>query len=254
MKAIAGSKAMVEVRGLSVSYGGPFVLNDLAFSIASHSVTAVLGPNGSGKTTLIKTLLGIIKPQSGSVRMAAHTAYVPQGDRSRLDFPVTALDVALMGLYGQVPWWRRLGKEMRERAMESLIRVGLDRQAGKQYGKLSGGQRQRALLARAITQDADIYLLDEPFASVDPKSATLIESLLVELGREGRTVIVTSHDVGQARSWDLVLCLNRHQVAFGPPGPTLTQDVLERTYGSELIVLDKGLGTQAVTVQHHHHD
>jgi ABC-type Mn2+/Zn2+ transport system ATPase subunit len=131
--------------------------------------------------------------------------------------------------------------------------VGLADSAGTRFGELSGGQRQRALLARALVQDARVLLLDEPLSGVDPASATLIARVFEELRAEGRTLLVSSHDVESARTFDLVLCLHGRQIAFGPPAEVLDRRTLEATYGREMIVLDDGGPLRAVTVQHHEH-
>jgi manganese/iron transport system ATP-binding protein/manganese/zinc/iron transport system ATP- binding protein len=213
----------------------------------------VLGPNGGGKTTLFRVLLGELEPTAGGVELSGRPAYVAQTERTRLDFPVTARDVALMGTLAAGRWWLPPRRPERDAAAVALERVGLTGVAGVRFGELSGGQRQRALLARALVQDAPVLLLDEPLSGVDPASARLITGVFDELRSEGRAVLVASHDVESARSFDLVLCLNRHQVAFGAPAETLNRAALEATYGRELIVLDHGGGTRAVTVQHHEH-
>ena len=150
-----------------------------------------------------------------------------------------------------MPWYRRLGRDERRAADDALERVGLADRAGVQFGELSGGQRQRVLIARALAQDARILLLDEPLSGVDRPSGERILALLDELRDDGRAVLVSTHDIEQARRFDLVLCVHGEQVAFGPPAETLTAAVLEQTYGGELIVLDGG--ERAVVVQHHHH-
>ena len=176
---------------------------------------------------------------------------MPQTEGARLDFPVTAHDVALMGAYGRTPWFQRVARADRERADAALARVGLADHAHDRFGALSGGQRQRVLIARALVQDAPVLLLDEPLSGVDHPSAAQIERVFGELRAEGRALLVATHDVAQARAWPRVLCLNHGQVAFGAPGAVLTTDVLRATYGDELVILD-GSG-QAVTVSHHHH-
>jgi ABC-type Mn2+/Zn2+ transport system ATPase subunit len=178
-------------------------------------------------------------------------AYVPQTERARLDFPVSAHDVALMGAYGRTRWFKRVSRADHAAAQAALARVGLADRAGDRFGTLSGGQRQRVLIARALVQDARVLLLDEPLSGVDRPSAVQIERVFAELQAEGRALLVATHDVAQARAWDRVLCLHGGQVAFGAPGTCLTPDVLTQTYGDELVVLD-GSG-QAVTVSHHHH-
>ncbi len=248
--------AAVTASGLTVGYGGAPVLEGVELSVPPGSGVCVLGPNGGGKTTLFRALLGELVPQRGTVAMKGRSAYVAQTERARLDFPVSALDVVVMGTLSSGRWWLPARRSEREAARRALERVGLAGRSDVHFGQLSGGERQRVLLARAIAQDASVLLLDEPLAGVDPASGELIEELFEELRREGRTLLVSTHDVESARSFDSVLCLNRRQIAFGEPVSTLTREVLEETYGSEIVVLEDpgGDGTvRAVTVQHHSH-
>jgi manganese/iron transport system ATP-binding protein/manganese/zinc/iron transport system ATP- binding protein len=242
----------LEVSGLAAAYGpGEPALRGVTFSADPGQAVAVLGPNGGGKTTLFRALLGELPAVAGSVRHDGAPAYVPQTERSRLDFPVSALDVALMGAYARTPWFRRVAAADRERARHALQRVGLGDRAGDRFGALSGGQRQRVLVARALVQDARLLLLDEPFAGVDRASEDAIMGILDELRAEGRVLLVATHDIEQARRWDRVLCLRGEQIAYGPPPSTLTTEVLEATYGAEIVVLEGGV--RAVAVQHHAH-
>jgi manganese/iron transport system ATP-binding protein/manganese/zinc/iron transport system ATP- binding protein len=244
--------ALLECSDLTAGYGaGPDVVREVAFSAQPGEVIGLLGPNGGGKTTLFLALLGELPARTGSVRLTARPAYVPQTERARLDFPVSALDVALMGAYARTPWYRRIAREDRARAAEALDRVGLADAARTRFGALSGGQRQRVLIARALLAEAPVMLLDEPLSGVDGVSAARIEAVFAELRAEGRALLVATHDVGQARAWDKVLCLHNRQVAFGAPAAVLTPDVLQETYGSELVVMEDG--TTAVRVGHHHH-
>jgi len=242
----------LEVSGLTAAYGpGAPALRDVTFTAGAGEAVAVLGPNGGGKTTLFRALLGELPVIAGSVRHDGAPAYVPQTERSRLDFPVSALDVALMGAYARTPWYRRIAAADRDLARSALARVGLGDGAGRRFGALSGGQRQRVLIARALVQDARLLLLDEPFAGVDRASEDAIMGILDELRAEGRVLLVATHDVEQARRWDRVLCLRGEQIAYGPPDTTLTTGVLEATYGAEIVVLEGG--ERAVAVQHHAH-
>jgi ABC-type Mn2+/Zn2+ transport system ATPase subunit len=244
--------AHVSTRELRGGYArGADVLGGVSFAVTGGEIAAVLGPNGGGKTTLFRALLGELPYRTGEVALAGRPAYVPQTEGARLDFPVSALDVALMGAYGRTPWYRPLARADRVKAEQALARVGLAEQAHDRFGALSGGQRQRVLIARALVQDAPVLLLDEPLSGVDHPSAAQIERVFAELRAEGRALLVATHDVAQARAWPRVLCLNHGQIAFGAPETVLTTDVLRATYGDELVVLD-GSG-QAVTVSHHHH-
>jgi ABC-type Mn2+/Zn2+ transport system ATPase subunit len=241
---------MVRVEGLKAGYAAEPVIWDVTFALEPGTIAAVLGPNGGGKTTLFRALLGEL-PALGAADLGGDPAYVPQTDRTRLDFPVSALDVALMGAYGRTPAWRRVARADRAAARAALERVGLADRARTRFGALSGGQRQRVLIARALLQQRQVLLLDEPLSGVDAASAARIEELFEELRAEGRILLVATHDVEQARRWDRVLCLNGGQVAFGPPAEALTTDVLRRTYGHELVVLAGG--ERAVAVEHHEH-
>jgi ABC-type Mn2+/Zn2+ transport system ATPase subunit len=242
----------VRAEHLAVGYRpGVAVVRDVEFAAEEGQTVGVVGPNGGGKTTLFRALLGELPLRRGRVILAGAPAYVPQTDRTRLDFPVSALDVVLMGAYGRTPWWRPLARADRLAAVRALDRMGLGDRARARFGALSGGQRQRVLIARALLQDAPVLLLDEPLSGVDALSAARIERVFAELRAEGRTLLVATHDVEQARAWDAVLCLNRRQVAFGGPERTLTAPVLQATYGAELVVLRDG--RTGVALEHHRH-
>jgi ABC-type Mn2+/Zn2+ transport system ATPase subunit len=248
------SDVLVDVRDLAAGYGGTAVLTGLTFAAHAGERIAVLGPNGGGKTTLFRVLLGQLEPLAGSVE-APRCAVVPQTERSRLDFPVSALDVATMGAISRLPWWRRPGRAEREDARRALARVGLEAEAKRTFGDLSGGQRQRVLVARALVQDAPVIVLDEPFSGLDTASADRLETLLADLAAEGRALLVATHEVEQARRWDRVLCLNRAQIGFGPPVEVLTREVLEATYGGAIVDIDCAEhGTDRAVLPAHHHE
>ena len=248
------SAPLLRVEDLAVGYGGPPVLEGVSFALEPGRRIGVLGPNGGGKSTLFRALLGELAPLQGGFTAAGGFGYVPQTERSRLDYPVNALDVALMGTLSRLPWWRRPGRRDRETALAALDRVGLSGRERLPFGELSGGQRQRVFVARALVQDAPVLLLDEPFTGVDHPSAELLERLLQELAAEGRGVLIATHDVDQARAWDQVLCLNRRQIAFGVPAETLDRRVLELTYGGAIVTIPGADGQQVGILPAHHHD
>jgi ABC-type Mn2+/Zn2+ transport system ATPase subunit len=244
----------VAAEDLSLGYGEGPVLEDVNFEAPAGAALCILGPNGGGKTTLFRALMGDLSPLEGRISVAGRPAYLAQTDRTRLDFPVSALDVALMGALPAGRWWLPPRRAERRAAADALERVGLGGQVHQPFGELSGGQRRRALLARALTQDATVLLLDEPYAGVDPASAERIATVFSELRTEGRTLLISTHDVESARSFELVLCLNGRQVAFGDPAESLGREVLEATYGGDIVVLEEGeREVRAITVQHHEH-
>ena len=243
---------MIRVEDLGGGYvPGRDALRDVRFTAEPGQIVGVLGPNGGGKTTLFRALLGELPIRRGEIELPGRPAYVPQTERARLDFPVSAFDVVLMGAYARTPWYRRVARADRAAAHAALERVGLGEEAGTTFGALSGGQRQRVLIARALLQDAPVLLLDEPLSGVDGVSAARIEAVFAELRGEGRTLLVATHDVRQAGEWDRVLCLHGRQIEFGPPAAVLSPETLRETYGAELIVLEGG--SRAVGIGHHQH-
>lgn len=245
---------LIEAAGMAAGYGGAPAISDVEFRLAPGQTLALLGPNGGGKTTLLRALLGELRAQEGTLRVEARCATVPQTERSRLDYPVSALDVAAMGALSRLPWWKRPGRREREAAAAALDRVGLGPLASETFGRLSGGQRQRVLIARALVQDAGVLLLDEPFSGLDRPSAEGLEALIADLAGEGRAIVIATHDLEQARACDLVLCINKRQIACGEPDAVLGDlAVLEATYGGAIVEIPGGEGRAILPPHHHHH-
>jgi ABC-type Mn2+/Zn2+ transport system ATPase subunit len=195
----------------------------------------------------------MLEPAAGALVIGVSCSTVPQSDRSRLDYPVTCLDVARMGTLAGLPWWRRPGRREREISLEALGMVGMRELADSSFGELSGGQRQRVLIARALSAEADLLLLDEPYSGLDSPSAERLDRLILDLAAEGKSVMIATHDVDQTMDWDRVLCLNREQIAWGPPAEVLDREVLERTYGGQIVEIPGHPG-EGVLPPHHHHD
>ncbi|WP_111719411.1 metal ABC transporter ATP-binding protein [Homoserinimonas sp. OAct 916] len=231
----------IEVRNLSISYFGTSAVTDVSFRAAPGTMTAIVGPNGAGKSTLLKGILKLIEPDAGEVTIFGRPvgavrkqiAYVPQRGDVDWNFPINALDTALLGTYPRLGVFRRPGKHERAIARDCLNKVGMSDHALQQIGTLSGGQQQRVFLARALAQQADIILLDEPFVGVDATSERLIVQILHELRDAGATILVVHHDLVTATDYyDHALLLNRRLLAHGPVGEVLTPDRLAEAYQS----------------------
>jgi manganese/zinc/iron transport system ATP- binding protein len=238
----------VEVHDLTVAYRHRPVLWDIDVSIPAGRLIAIVGPNGAGKSTLLKAALGLVPLASGRIdllglplrRARPLVGYVPQRETVDWDFPVDALDVVLMGRYGRLGWIRRPSADDRHAALECLRKVGMQDYASRQISQLSGGQQQRVFLARALAQDAQLYLMDEPFAGVDAATERAIVDLLRDLRAQGRTVLAVHHDLQTVPEYfDHVLLLNMRLVAAGPVDAVFTRENLQRTYGGRLTILDQ---------------
>jgi manganese/zinc/iron transport system ATP- binding protein len=236
----------IEVHDLTVAYRTQPVLWDVDLALPEGKLIAIVGPNGAGKSTLLKAILGLVPPVTGWVqifgepyeRRRSWVGYVPQRESVDWDFPTSAMDVVTMGLYGRIGWLRRPSKHHRETALACLEKVGMRDLAHRQISQLSGGQQQRVFLARALAQDARLYLMDEPFAGVDATTERAILTLLKELRASGRTVVAVHHDLQTvAEYFDHVVLLNMRLVAAGPISTTFNADTLQRTYGGKLTVL-----------------
>ena len=239
----APTRFAIDVRDLTVSYGPVPALLDISVSIPPGQLVGVIGPNGSGKSTLIKSILGFVKPDVGEVRLfgepadkaKGRVAYVPQRGSVDWDFPITVREVALMGRYGKVPWWRDLSRKDREIVDESLEMVRMSEFKNRQIGQLSGGQQQRVFMARAMAQGADILLLDEPFAGVDAATERAILDVLERTKAAGRTLMVVHHDLATAAEYfDTLILLKQRLFAYGPPAAVLDQELLSQVYEGKL--------------------
>ncbi len=244
----AGADVPLSVYDLTVAYHRKPVIWDVGFDLPAGQLIGIVGPNGAGKSTLLKAVMDLIPRASGRVRVFGDTyrenrhrvGYVPQRESVDWQFPVSALDVVAMGLYDKIGWCRPVRKKHRDQAREALGRVGIGDLADRQISQLSGGQQQRTFLARALVQDADLYLMDEPFAAVDAATERAIVDILRDLKGRGRTAAVIHHDLQTVPEYfDYVVLLNMRVVAHGPVSKTFTQDNLQKTYGGRLTLLDE---------------
>lgn len=233
----------IEVNDLTVAYRDKPVLWDIDVNVPAGALMAIVGPNGAGKSTLIKSILGLVRPSAGSVKIYGRpfneqrriTAYVPQRGSVDWDFPTNVLDVVMMGRYGALGWFRRPGRREREMAMQALAQVGMDAFSDRQISQLSGGQQQRVFLARALVQDARVYLMDEPLQGVDAKTEEAVVGLWRQLREAGRTVVVVHHDLETvAHYFDQVLLLNVRRIASGTVKDVFTGENLQTTYGGRV--------------------
>ncbi|HVL65412.1 MAG TPA: metal ABC transporter ATP-binding protein [Actinomycetota bacterium] len=233
----------IQIEDLTVAYGDTPVLWDVDLEVPSGVLAAVVGPNGAGKTTLMKAILRLVEPAAGRVLVEGKpyaeqrrlVGYVPQRGSIDWDFPTTVLDVVTMGRYGELGLFRRPGRRERDLAMEALAEVGMADLADRHISRLSGGQQQRVFLARAIVQDARVYLMDEPFQGVDATTERAIVRLLRDFRRAGKTVIVVHHDLQTVEEYfDWVTLLNVRVVAAGPVQEVFDEENLRATYGGRI--------------------
>lgn len=233
----------VSVKHLTVSYQTKPVLVDVSFDVYPGNVVGILGPNGAGKSTVIKSIMGFVDRDFGEVRLfnekvenaQGRVAYVPQRGQIDWNFPVTVWDVVMMGRYGHTPWYRSMNKNDHRIAEKALEDVRMLEFRYRQIGQLSGGQQQRVFMARALAQQSEILLLDEPFAGVDAATERAIASLLSDARKSGKTVIVVHHDLETAAEFfDRVIILNRRLYAYGPPRDILQEHLLAEVYGGKL--------------------
>ncbi len=240
---------VVRVAGLCAGYPGRPVLEGVTFATGPGELVAIVGPNGSGKSTLLKVLAGLLQPWAGSAEVLGQTpgrqplrvAYLPQAEAVDWSFPVSVRDVVLMGRFRRAGWLRRPGRADAEAAERALSLAGIGDLAARQIGELSGGQQRRAFFARALAQDPDLYLLDEPVTGVDPTTEDDLMDLLARECARGKSVLASTHDLaGVAEHFSRLLSLNRTVVADGPASLVRDPDVLQATYGGHLIQVGGG--------------
>lgn len=238
----------IEVHNLTTTYGGAPVLWDIDFELPSGQIIGIIGPNGSGKTTLLKTIMGLLEPSSGYVKIwnqnlekvRERIAYVPQRESVDWDFPASVYDVVMMGRYRKNNLFKRSNKTDVEIVLQSIAKVGLTDFKNRQIAQLSGGQQQRVFIARALAQQADIYLMDEPFVGVDAATENAILNLLQEMKERGKTVLIIHHDLQTVSDYfDYLVLLNTRLIAKGTPQEVLTKENLGNAYGGQLTLLDK---------------
>jgi len=243
----------IEIEDLTVAYQQKPVLWDVDMQVPQGVLMAIVGPNGAGKTTLMRSILGLIKPAAGRIHIFGKpysaqrriVGYVPQRNSVDWDFPTTAIDVVLMGRYGHLGWFRRPRAHDLELAQACLDQVGMAEFANRQISQLSGGQQQRVFLARALVQEAEVYLMDEPFVGVDAMTEKAIINLLRGLRAAGKTVIVVHHDLQTlAEYFDWALLLNVRNVALGPVSEAVTGETLRLAYGGRAAFLAHAMGAQ----------
>lgn len=238
----------LEIHDLTVAYQRKPVLYGVDVSIPSGVSVGILGPNGAGKSTLIKAVMGLLPLSGGWVKLFGNrgksglrrVGYVPQRESVDWDFPITVGEVVMMGRYGHLGLFRWPGQRDREVVAACLKKVDMEAYVGRQIGELSGGQQQRVFLARALAQESDLYLLDEPFSGVDAATEAAIVGLLRELRSRGKTVLVVHHDLGTAKDYfDYLMLLNMRLIAFGPSAEVFTMPLLQKAYGGRLSILSE---------------
>lgn len=238
----------ISVKGLSVSYDRKRVLTNIFLEIEPGKIYGLIGPNGAGKSTLFKAILGLIETNSGKITIEEkpikesrkRLVYVPQRDDVDWTFPATVYDIVLMGRYPHKKMLQRLNDEDRKIADDALEDLGITNLKDRQIGELSGGQQQRVFLARALTQQAEIFLLDEPFVGVDVTTEDQIITILKRLAAEGKTLLVVHHDLATVRDYfDKVILLNQRMIAYGDTEDTFTEENIAKAYRSQLPILHK---------------
>jgi len=222
----------IEIKNLTVAYGENIALEDFNLDVEIGSLMALVGPNGAGKSTLIKTILKFLKQITGEIKInGKNLAYVPQRNSVDWDFPTTLFDVVEMGCYGRVGLFKRVNKEEKAKVLKAIEQVGMLEFKDRQISELSGGQQQRAFIARALVQEADIYLMDEPFQGVDSTTEKSIVDILKKLKSDGKTLLVVHHDLQTVPTYfETVTFINKTVIASGKVKEVFTQENIDKTY------------------------
>ena len=243
-------KPILDIHGLSLKYNGNFALHDIHFQLAAGQRIAVVGPNGAGKSSLFKIIAGVLQPTTGGVDIYGEgpgdhicIAYVPQRSQVDWNFPVNVTDVVMMGRIGMLGFLRQPGPHDRKIVLQCLEVVGMATLADRQISELSGGQQQRMFIARALAQEAELMLMDEPLSGLDLSSQDSIFRILDELRKRHVTVMVAIHDLNMASEhFDQILLLNHRLIGFGLPSEVLTPDNLRQAYGAHLHLVETDQG------------
>jgi manganese/zinc/iron transport system ATP- binding protein len=234
------------LRDVAVAYGRKVVLSGVSADIQRGQVVGIVGPNGSGKSTLLKAIIGLVPLVSGRIELfgqparavKGHIAYVPQREMVDWEFPVTVFDVVMMGRLPRIGWLRSSGRDDEAAAGRALERVGMLDYRATQIGRLSGGQQQRVFIARALAQDSDVYLLDEPMTGIDTTTQEVILEVIDELRASGRIILLATHDLASAScACDCLCCVNQRMVSYGPTEETYTPEVMAETYGGLPVIM-----------------
>lgn len=236
----------IEIDGINISYGKKRVLSNIYMSVESGYIYGLIGPNGAGKSTLYKTILGLIKPNSGKIKVLGKeiseirkkVAYVPQKDEIDWDFPATVYDIVQMGRYPHKKVLQRMNANDRKITTEAIEKVGMISFIDNQIGALSGGQQQRVFIARALCQQAEIFLLDEPFVGVDITTENKIMDILNGLAKREKSILIVHHDLATAEEYfDRVIMLNQRLITYGNTSEVFTKENIAKTYASQLDIL-----------------
>jgi ABC-type Mn2+/Zn2+ transport system ATPase subunit len=255
-EAIEGRLPVLTVEGLTVFFNGAPAIEDVSFALHAGDHVAIIGPNGAGKSTLMKTIMGLLQPQAGTVNLRKtdhlHLGYVPQHEGVDWKFPVTVRDVVMMGMVRQIGWLRHAGRSRWAAVDAALERVGMADLGNRQIGDLSGGQRRRVFIARALAQQANVLLLDEPFSGVDTGTQSSLMDTLDALNRDGLTILLSTHDLALAFSrFRRVLALNRRLIAYGTAAEVYQPAILSQLYGGQLATWQDGKQVMVFVDNHH---